>query len=380
MFNATIVSNSLAIPSMMLTSLIKNTVSTDNKNYIWSGLSDNVFGLTEFRSRTPQFDTPWHPKSIFSIPDLEQPFDKKIADVFDQRAVDIYNRSKILNKRIVIMWSGGIDSTSMLSAFIKNLSNTDLDNITVCASTQSIAENPYFYETQIRGRLRMMHLTDLNFCNEFLAHNILLHGDPGDCIFGPSVGKYKLLWPSDLHLKSWKDSQSVLYQLYHDPANLEFSGWYVDMISQNLLNLQHQGFYNNIKTISDWHWWQYFNFKWQGSLCRALINHKKNPKEKIEPILLDEFFDLGFFSAADFQIWSYQNLSTLCQNPLQDHKLQAKKYIFELDKNDQYLVGKKKEHSLIPNYTVPLVIDQHGVHYHFRDPGVVETFQQLLVN
>lgn len=380
MFDAAVISNSLSIPIIGLSYLIKKTLPNDHTNHIWSRLANNVYGIEEFRSRTVQFDIPWNPKSIFPIPDLEQPFDKKLEHVLDQRAVDINNRSKILNKKIVIMWSGGIDSTCMLSAFIKNLSAAELENITVCASTQSVVENPYFYETQIRGRFDMMHVRELNFCNEFLAHNILLHGDPGDCIFGPSVGKYKLLWDNDLHLKSWKNSQSLLHQIYHDPANLEFAGWFVDRISQNLWHLQQQGLYTNIQTISDWHWWLYYNFKWQGSLCRVLATYKKDPKEKIDPALLTEFFELGFYSAQDFQIWSYQNLSTLCVNQLRDHKLQAKKYIFELDKNEQYLVGKKKEASIVLDWTVPSVIDQHGVHYYFQDPVVVDTLQQALVN
>ena len=381
MFNIDTVSNSLQVSSNMQCWFTAYILNPEDKNYVWSRVNPhNIAGLTELRSRVGNFDIPWHPKSaFFPIPDLEQSFDKKLSDIFDQRAVEIYNRAKSSNKRIVIMWSGGIDSTSMLCAFIKNLPLTDVKSIIICATTESIAENPYFYETQIRGQFEMLHWRDLDFSDEFLEGHILLHGDPGDCIFGPSTTKYRSLWNKDQYLKPWKNSRTILYQLYHDPQNLDFAGWYVDKVSENLLELQEQGKYTNIKTISDWHWWHYYNLKWQGSMTRVLANNKKNKKAKISQKNLQEFFDLTFFAGTDFQIWSYQNLSTLCTNEMRDHKLQSKNYIFEIDKNKNYHLTKRKESSEVNVWNYPLIVDQDGVHYYCNEPGVMETFKHILM-
>jgi hypothetical protein len=378
MFDVTTVANSLQVSSENLSCLTSTILNPIDKNYVWSSIVNNVFALTDIRARVGSSDIPWRPKSICSVPNLDQPFDKKLADIFDSRAIEIFNYAKHQRKKIVIQWSGGIDSTSMLSAFIKNLSQSDLQNITICTTTQGVAENPYFYDTQIRGKFQMLHWTQLDMTDHWLDNHILLHGDPGDCIFGPSVGKYRSLWHNDQYLKPWKNSMPVLYQLYHDPDNLSFSPWYVDMVSNNLRDLQQQGLYTNIKSISDWHWWHYYNFKWQGSLTRPLSANKKNAKSKISQKNLQEFFDFSFYTGSDFQIWSYQNLAGLCKNQMLDHKLEPKKYIFELDKNADYRINKTKENSVVPSWKNPLVIDQDAVHYYPGDAGVIETFQKLL--
>jgi hypothetical protein len=375
--DSNILSNSLQVASNDLTWLVKTLLDPTDKNYVWAGVL-NVYGITELRPRVGRFDIPWHPKSAFPVPNLEQPFNKTLPEIFDQRAVEIYNCAKALNKRIVIMWSGGIDSTSMLCAFIKNLSPAELKLVIICANTQSIAENPYFYETHIRGQFEMLHWRDLDVSDEFLDRHILLHGDPGDCIFGPSTSRYQSLWDRDQYLKPWKDSLPLLYQLYYDSTNLDFAGWYVDNVSENLLELQAQGRYTNIKTISDWHWWNYYNLKWQGSMTRILANNKQNRKAKISQKNLQELFDLTFFAGTDFQIWSYQNLSALCANELRNHKSQAKKYIFDIDKNNNYLLDKRKEPSIVMLWETPLIIDQDAVHYYYNEPGVIETFKDLL--
>lgn len=378
MFDTSKISQSLMIKSQMLAWLIENNLSRDSVHYKWSRVAFKVFGLTEFRSRTPHINIPWHPETIFPIPDLESKFDKTLDQILDQRALEIFVQARIRDKQIVIMWSGGIDSTAMLAAFIKNLALCDLERLTVCASTKSVSENPYFYETQIRGRLRIMHLRELKITNDFFKKNILLHGDPADCIFGPSTVSYQHLWAQNLYRQNWKDSAAMLHAIYHDKMDPTFSGWYVNMVNQQLMTLQQQGWFNRVQSISDWHWWQYFNFKWQGSLTRPLLYLKADPKESIQLDLLQEFFELSFYSHADFQIWSYQNLANLLGSGIHDHKILAKNYIFELDKNERYFNIKKKEGSSFLTWKTPLMIDQHAVHYHLDDQDLVYSFVDLL--
>lgn len=378
MFDLDTLSNSLQVSSLRSGWLIENLLTPDHKNYFWSRVYYNVFALTELRSRVGVFEIPWHPKNHFPIPDLEQPFNKNLSEIIDQRAIEIFNQSKITGKKIVLMWSGGIDSTTMVCAFIKNLSKADLASVIICTTTQGVVENPYFYETQIRNKFEMLHWRDLDFSDQFLDQHILLHGDPGDCIFGPSTSKYKPLWSQEQYKKPWKNSLPILYQLYNDPSNIEFSSWYVDRVSDNLAQLQEQGLYCNIKTISDWHWWNYYNFKWHGSMTRPIANNKKIKKSTISSNNLKEFFDLCFFAGTDFQIWSYQNLPNLITDETRGHKSQAKQYIFELDHNNEYRVSKKKTDSVVPCRKLPLVIGEDGVHYYHNEPDVIHTFRNLL--
>jgi hypothetical protein len=372
-------SNSLLVVSEEISWLAKNLLTPQDKNYVWAATTSNIFGVNDIRPRVGRFEIPWNPNSVFSIPDLEQTFDKTLPQVFDARAVEIYNQAQSQNKRIVIQWSGGIDSTAMVCAFVKNFSAADLQRIIICTTTDGIIENPYFYETQIRKRFELLHLRDLDFSDQFLDQHILLHGDPGDCIFGPSVGKYRMLWQDQQYLRSWKDSKAILYHLYHDNTNLDFAPWFVDAVSNNLAELQEQGLYTRIKTISEWHWWVYYNLKWQGSIMRTPAWFKQNLKATVSQKNLQDFCDSCFYAGTDFQVWSYQNLSSLFDNIQHNHKIQAKNYIFELDANVHYQQTKRKEISLVPRWDTSLVVDQQGVHYNSNEPGAIELVKELLL-
>jgi len=170
----------------------------------------------------------------------------------------------------------------------------------------------------------------------------------------------------------------LLYQIYHDPTDVEFAQWYVDMVSNNLWEQQQQGLYTRVKTISDWHWWHYYNFKWQGSMTRPLSKNKKNSKSKIDAELTQEFFDLCFYGSDDFQIWSYQNLHNLCGDQMQNHKQESKKYIYELDGNKHYQRTKRKEAVGPDSWVKPLLVDKDCVHWHASDPGVIDTWKTVL--
>jgi hypothetical protein len=355
-----------------------NFLKPSDKNYLWSRLGPNIFGVEGIRARVGNFEIPWTSPLFFPVPDLEQSFDKSLSHIIDQRALEIFDHARLTGKNIVVMWSGGIDSTCILSAFIKNLSAADLENIVVCTSIPGIEENPHFYNTLIRNRFQMLHLCDLNVTTDFLQKNLLIHGDPGDCIMGPSISKYSSLFSTDQHLLTWKNHRTVLYDLYHDMHAPMFAAWWVNKVSDNLEELQNQGKFLNVKTISDWHWWNYFNFKWQDGTTRALSCCKKDVKEKIGRAQLNEYFKFCFFSNNDFQIWSYQNLHKLISTKPGDHKKLFKDYIYELDKNPTYLNHKQKVPSRLPNRYRPLVIDLDGVHYNYRDPGMPELVRKVL--
>lgn len=344
----------------------------------WLRVGDQVFGVDDVRARIGPWHTPWQAVSRFAVPDLETGTDLALYDIMDARAIEIAARARSTGKRIVIMWSGGIDSTAVLASFIKNLDRDDLAKITVCTTTSALQENAFFYVDQIQGRFELLHWYDLMISNDFLSQNILLHGDPGDCIFGPSIGKFRALWPDRQYLKSWKDNQHLLYFLYHDNIQPSFAQWWVDKICHNLHELQSRGMFLKIQSISDWHWWNYYNLKWQGSLTRPLVRNKKHADESIQQQHLDELFELSFFAGVDFQKWSYQNLHRLLGEGVEKHKWEIKQYIYDLDRNIHYRDRMTKQVSHVYNSRHPVILGPDAVHYDFWDPECREAFLAVL--
>lgn len=344
----------------------------------WSRIKANLFGVEDMRARLGPFETPWAADSRFPIPDLESIPAGPLHAIMDDRACEIAAVARARDKQIVVMWSGGIDSTAVLASLIRNLSPNDLKRVIVCTTTAGICENPFFYSSQIANRFEIMHWYDLLIDNEFLCNHILLHGDPGDCIFGPSVAKFKSLWADRQYLLSWRDNRDVLYRLYHDDRRPDFDQWWVDKVCNNLEAVQSQGKMGRIVSIGDWHWWNYYNLKWQSSMTRCIEKNKRRAKDVIDPVLLDEFFDLTFFASSKFQAWSYQNIHDLIGPDISLHKSQIKNYIYSVDGHTDYRINKMKTVSDVYHCNSVVAIGHDGVHYDFGDDGFASAFLALL--
>ena len=344
----------------------------------WDAISTNIMGTHDLRSRFGTFPTPWGAKSgnLFTPPPFLHISDS-LKDLLDSRAIELSSIAKNSNKKIVIMWSGGIDSTTVVSAFIKNLNSQDLTNISICLTTESILENANFYQKYIAPNFKCISYYDMRVTDEFLSNNILLHGDPGDCLFGPSLAMYA----GETHQQLWKDNLSNIIKGIDNFNNHNtkpgFSEWYVNKITNNLLEVQPLG----VDSVADWWWWHYYNFKWEFSIWRPFFRGRYDIKDPISIANIESYVKNTFFNTDKFQQWSYSNLKTHVGRNKQHHKKQAKQYIFELDKNLEYFTTKVK----VPSdptrlYRVAMVMyyDKNWVGHYLTEPGVQETAIELL--
>ena len=358
-------------------------------NY-WNSIPSLVFGTTEVRARTGSFATPWGAPSgkEFAPPDLIH-INDHFNDICDQRALEIFRISKDENKKIALMWSGGIDSTTVLTSFLKNIQSNDLENITIFLSTASIIENPIFYQKFIAGKIKCESIYNLVVDDNFLNHYIIIHGDPGDCIFGPSVGVFENLLDDNRHRLPWKNNIPIIKQGLFSSVSVPvdsdyltgFTNWYVDKISNNLIEVNPDG----IESIADWWWWHYFNFKWEFSISRPFFNYQHSVIRKSLSIEnIQSYAKNTFFNTTQFQLWSYSNLKTHIGNSKKDHKMAAKKYIFELDQNLEYFNNKIKVSS-VPKKNITVTLGKQAEFYDqlwkpYIGNEAKETVKELLEN
>ena len=363
-----------------------NTKIRNTRGRFWLAQRYIVMAVTDLRARSGRFETPWNAVTdpLFHLPPLIHISDR-LSDIVDQRAIEINQLARAQNKRIMIMWSGGIDSTLVVSSFIKNLDASDLKNVTVILTLNSIAENYNFFRNQISGKINCVSWLTVDFTNEFLSKNIVLHGDPGDCLFGPSVSMYEPLMPERKHLESYKQHLGFIAQYIEErnkEAVLKFnvSGigkWYCERITQNLEESAPDG----INNVADWWWWHYINFKWQYSLMRPVFRRKTNGSELLPTTRenIESYCRTSFFNTDRFQQWSYSNLPYHVGNDRRNHKRQAKDYIYELDRDQVYKTYKTKIES-VPVYDDsayfltkrPLLWSNDWVGYHTEYPGLSE--------
>jgi len=345
-------------------------IPTDNLyGNFWNSIRGTIYAIDGLRARNGTFNTPWeyYINPAFTTPQWRF-VDYNLADIYDQRALELANIARTQNKKICIMWSGGIDSTSVLASFIKNLNTSDLKNICVILSLASIEENTQFYQKFIQGKLECMPLFELNVCDKFLNENILITGDPGNGLFGPSQGMYKHLLEDNRYKLPWQDNTDLIKLGIHSKTT-GFANWYVGKITKNLLEVNLDG----VETIADWWWWHYINFKWEFSITRPLFYSRHNPKESISQENSNNLITCTFYNTEKFQLWSYSNLKNHVRSGnLKEHKLIVKKYIFDLDHDIDYLENKLVVQSLPKNKEqlkiLPLYYTKDWVAHYESDP------------
>jgi len=333
-----------------------NTLSKDARYYLT--IPQMLVSGRDVRARVGTFNDPWG-TSVSSkwTPTPFQFINTSLSDIVNQRAIEILNNAKNTNRSIVILWSGGIDSTVILTAFLKNLSLADHELLTVCLNTQSIADNPSFYFNFLSTNKKIKFLPATNFSfitDDFLSKNVLLHGDPGDGVYGPSTGMYRTFSNESKHLELWKNNLKGIYKILEPNIEIDqivepgFGPWFANIITRTL---EESGQADYISTVADWYWWTYFNFKWSSMCCYPLFNGILSPDHRG---LSDENFDFYskniFYHSSQFQNWSYSNLKELVGIDIfKTHKLKAREYIYEFDKNFQYFSRKRKTSTASPS-------------------------------
>lgn len=360
---------------------------TNKYGIYWTMIGNQLIGVNDFRPRLGTFETPWGAPSLkeFAPPPFVE-IKESLKDLLDQRALELLSIARTKNKKIAILWSGGIDSTAVLSSFIKNISPQEFsERIMVILSSSSIMENFNFYAKFISKKVKCMDYHNLDVTSEFLQQYILIHGDPADCLYGPSVPAYQQLLDSGQHHDSYKnhlDSMAAIVQpstesRYHIEG---FGKWWVNKVTENLEEVKPPG----VESVSDWWWWHYYNFKWEFSCQRPFFFARKDFSRPIDQDLLDEFISCTYYNTPRFQNWSYSNLKRLVGRDRLSHKMDAKNYIFDLDQNKQYFESKIKVPSAPGNILwrmhtwLPVAFDKNWVGHYVWEDGLAETCFQLL--
>ena len=353
----------------------------------WRALSLMLVGIADLRSRIGTFTTPWGApsNSLYAAPKFKF-INDRLDDLLNIRALEVFKKAKDQKKKIAVFWSGGIDSTLVLTAFLKNISLADQKNIIVVCNTNSILENFNFYSKYISNKLECLHYNQLEVNSDFLDKHILLHGDPGDCLFGPSSPMYRYFINRGEHLQPWRNHLDRMAELLepvkahgiHAPG---FGRWYVDKITRNL---EESGQADYVSTIADWWWWTYYNFKWEFSCQRPFFFLRKNLQSSFKQDSLKFYAENVFYNDEKLQQWSYSNLKKHASADWAQHKQEAKKYIHDFDKNLTYYQYKSKTDARPSNYELrsntqtPFYYDQNWVGYNYEQNNL-ETISTILL-
>ena len=296
------------------------TTRPDTK--IWLGMF-SLFDSISFIDRTGVIKSPYR---MDTIPANQMPaYDPNFSMNFEECAVataeEIYKKHLKFGVPIRLSWSGGIDSTCILMAFIQLLGMQKTKQcIDIVMTKNGITENPYVWENIIRKEnFSLIHT--MGFSEKWDGSEIMVNGEGGDQIHGtdlyrPLRKRYgetsmSIPWSRSIIVDHIQWKATAL-----SPAEVEIlADILIDQVSKAPID---------IETLADFWWWINFSCKWSSVNYRLIA---KSPRQ-IDQEFLDSYF-FPFYTGKLFQQWSMSRREEKHQGNWETYKWRAKKFIID---------------------------------------------------
>lgn len=239
---------------------------------------------------------------------------------------------------VTILWSGGIDSTYVMTVMIEQGLLEMLKRegrLRIGLNLESVRENPVFYEKFI--------VPDYIDC-VVQADQVLKHPDDyGTIITGEMADNLV----GSLTMKSCVDYYND-FNIVHEPYGRAID-WMCSKLNDELDRKILQEFVEQtisyspvkIKTNHDLLWYLNFNFKWQAVNFR-IVSHCDGPE--VGNKLINQLHH--FFNTEKFQQWSLQQGHYFHGKSWRDYKMVMKDQIFRVTNDNGYYANKTKFPSL----------------------------------
>jgi hypothetical protein len=280
------------------------------------------------------------------LPFLKLPEFKKVNTNFEElcekRARSLLDRAISTNRKLTIMYSGGIDSTLIMVSLLKVATDRELkENVIVLLTQASIFENENLFKNYILKKCNIESTFDFT---HFLGNNkyIVVTGETGDQLFG-SMATRNFFIKYGKEFVFGKATYEKIEKIFLDThlTNETLNKKESSKVILPLFNLIEKA---PLKITSVYHffWWLNFTLKWQSVYTRTLAYTK--PKYEKTLKMEDNYF--AFFSDDEMQLWVMNNPDKLIKNDYKSYKYIAKDIIYKFDKNEDYWKNKVKWGSL----------------------------------
>jgi hypothetical protein len=283
--------------------------------------------------------------SIDSVmPTYDPNFNLSWDEVTDRRAVEIEQLIQIENKKLVVFWSGGIDSTCIVTAILKNFSTANLSQVSIACTAESILENPVFYNKYIVPNFNTVntnYYVNHNMINS--ADTLLVEGFGADTLtmsVAPSLDVCMSVRNGQMLLQDWRTQPDNLIQyLSLVTKSTEFAKWYYEKNFNNITSVNVP-----IETYFDFMWWFGFNYDYYNWALHAWFfyyRHLNIPYTQFKSICV------GWYRTDEYQLWAMKNNGALVKHGIGpgSFKRHPKQYIYNYDSNECYYRYKTKINS-----------------------------------
>ena len=339
--------------------LLMNQVDTDLYkdidvfNQIHQTISAGQFLFTD-RSKTITMPFDFYHDEKYKIPKF-----KTVTYTFEEACIKSAISIANTDKRIYLFWSGGIDSTAMVVAFL--LANINKKQITVVFNNDSIQEYFLFYKHVILPNFDIVSLDFLMQESKFnLTAGIFVEANPADYTFG-DININSIISNFGNNFALANASRENIIKLVKTLYNVTD---YIAEIFFNLINSTIDQSPRKIETIFDFWWWVGYNFKWES------VNQLLLPR--LSAVADTRFF----FNEIDMQLWTLNNLEPI-MIPFSYKKKYLKKMIFDYTKDALYYESKIKWPSVSRKFLnqSAILIDQDN-NFYYNNANILDFYNQ----
>lgn len=302
----------------------------------WYDIYNLISGSTSLVDRSGIIKFPYDFKNLFLLPNNSTTFNQTYQQICIERAEQLIAHSYAINKPIVLLYSGGIDSTTVVISFIL-ASGGKYDNIFIALNTQSIRENPKFYSSYIRGKFKLAPSEQA--LDMLDGTSIIVGGEFNDQLFGTDIYKKIIDNYNFEYLNEIYTEKKIIDFLTIRGMSFNNSKIWFDLINSQIKSTN----LCEIKSIKDFFWWYNFCFKWQSIYCRFII--RSSNLGIINQEFLNTYYQ-QFFITEDFQKWSMSNPDKKIVKSWGSYKIAAKEFIFDFNRDQSYFDTKMKVGSL----------------------------------
>jgi histone H3 len=261
--------------------------------------------------------------NLHPIPRFNRAFSKSLKSIMMERAREALHLCKERgNKEIYLLWSGGIDTTAAVCAFLQVTEGDEeaRQRLVVRYTKRSIHEYPAFFHDvivkQIKHQMIEGHVRDVfNVDDEDVPESeipIVVTGDPADMLFGTYRMADALVSGAYSLGESWQKRAPLLLherRLLLNPneyvnssgglrrpsgftvrkAAAAWVGWITPQINKSPIP---------VRTMFDWWWWITYSLKYNHDVHRVFYN-----REKITPKLRNRQFN--FYQSDPFHQYCF---------------------------------------------------------------------------
>lgn len=267
-------------------------------------------------------------------PDAEARMLRALSDLCDARGREIVGEARRTNRKIQLLWSGGIDSTAAAVAIFKALraDNPDDRNLLQIVGThESKREYRKFFRQYVKKRGRWNQTQAV--AKELKSTELIVTGEHGDQL----IGSDKALGLSQAQRDApWREGlDAMLRAQLASPERAEAVMAYLEpQIAKAPVT---------VVTLFDVLWWLNFSLKWQAVSYR--LPAAVQPRDVPDIVATTRHF----FRTAGFEAWALAHPGVRQFDAWTRYKWPLKAYIAEFTGDRDYERRKEKEPSLRGN-------------------------------